>query len=505
MADPLLLFYSYFQDCLIMIVTTMVGASIVRYIVNKKRIIELAIKLPGPRAYPIIGNALKFACEPDQLLERIVDVIAPYADVTPMRLWMGPMLYVIITEPRDIEVVLNSQQATSKGSAYKFLYPFIGNGLISGSGKSWKAHRKIISHILNQRTLDSFIETFDRRSKEFVKKLEPLANGEVFDIFHSLEGCTIDLVCETVMGYTDINALDNPNKEFVHYTAEMYKIIHNRMMKIWLYPDWIFRITSNYSNQKRAQTMIHNFTERCIEAGRQDMLKEKSKTCILHRLLTVNSVTNELTEEELRDEIYTIYIASQDTLAVTSSFAVLMLGIHGDVQKKARSEVDEVIGVGDVNIESLSKLKYLEMVIKETLRLFPIAPLMVRQLNGELKLDNSILPKDCQVVIAPYATHRSSKFWENPENFLPERFAIKETVKRHPYTFIPFSGGPMGCIGQKYALTALKMILANILQKYVVESDVTLRDIKLKTDISIRSMNGYKISLQARTNITKYL
>lgn len=152
-----------------------------------------------------------------------------------------------------------------------------------------------------------------------------------------------------------------------------------------------------------------------------------------------------------------------------------MLGIHGDVQKKVRSEVDEVIGVGDVNVESLSKLKYLEMVIKETLRLFPIAPLMVRQLNGELNLsrkqikkikskliivcnnklmanfhvflDSSILPKECQVVIASYVTHRSSKFWKNPEKFLPERFTSEEIAKRHPYTFIPFSGGPMGCIG----------------------------------------------------------
>ncbi|XP_014204433.1 cytochrome P450 4C1-like [Copidosoma floridanum] len=485
-----------FRDFSVALISVVLIASLVKYLLNKRRLFVVAAKLPGPTAYPIVGNALIFAS--DQLFERIVGILELYGNVTPMRLWMGPKLCIVITEPRDIEIVLHSPQSSTKGSHYRFFYPFIGNGLISGSGKTWKAHRKMVSHLFTQRTFEAFVATFNNRSTELVRKLKPLANGEVFDIFHYIEGCTIDICCETIMGHSSANALTNPNYEFIHHTAQMYQITYDRMLKAWLHPDWIFRMTARHRRQQRAKSVINDFTERCIESRRQETRDGVIGVSILHKLLAANEDARELNDEELRDEIYTVYIAAQDTLALTSSFAVLMMGIHESVQDKARNEVKEVLGDNDVDVEGLSKLKYVEMVIKETLRLFPVGPLLGRRLTGELKLDKCVLPKGCEVVMALYGTHRSPEYWDQPDEFIPERFSSENVSKRHPYAFVPFSGGPMGCIGKNYAIMALKTMLVNVIRGYVIKSDVALKDVKLRTDISVRSVHGYRVSLSSR-------
>ncbi|XP_043278531.1 cytochrome P450 4C1-like isoform X2 [Venturia canescens] len=400
-------------------------------------------------------------------------------------------------------IVLNSQHAAKKGMVYKFLYPFVGEGLISGSGSdfSWISHRKMFLTTMNQRILREHVKIFDKRCRMLTRKLENLADRRTIDIHDYVEGCTIDLASETILGCDDVNALDNPDHEFARSTAEMYEIVYTRMFRLWMHPDCVFRLTSKYERQRCIVKVIHNFTEKCIAAKREESLNNShdvERISILEQILEANDVTHALTDDEIRDEIYTVFLAAQDTLAIVSSFASLMFAMHPEIQEKARKEIREIWSEDEpVTLEHLNRMKYLECCVKETLRLFPIAPLLIRHLKSELALGTCTLPENCQVVIAAYVTHRSEKYWRSPEEFVPERFTSKETAERHSHVFIPFSGGPMSCIGQKYALLALKAILAHVLQHYRMNTHVKMTDIQLKSDISIRSINGYKVSLEA--------
>ncbi|XP_015600585.1 cytochrome P450 4C1 [Cephus cinctus] len=472
---------------------------------RRRRFLELSRKLPGPMPLPFIGNALKFACKSKEMLNRLETIIISHSTKeVPMKLWMGSELYVVVTAPGDIEKVLNSQQACYKGRVYRFLHPFIGNGLISGDGNMWRRHRKLLTYTMTQKVLHGFVNIFDRHSRKLMDKLESQADGGYdFDIFPYIEACTIDIVCEAVMGRLDVNAQDNADQEIIHYTAKMYKIIFERMTKVWLQSDWIFNQTRYYTEQQRGREVIQNFVHTCVSAKRNDqnytpLLSSNQKSILEHLLESLKSSSNSLTDSELQDEIYTVYIASQDTIALISSFATLMLGMHHEAQEKARKEIEEIFQGEDepLTSESLSQLKYLEAVIKETIRLFPIAPFLIRHLRGELPLENCILPEDCQVLIAAYVTHRSVDYWREPKKFLPERFSAEESSTRHPYAFIPFSGGPMSCIGQKFAMTCLKVILANLLRCYRIDTTWQMSDLLLNADISVRSINGYRVSLK---------
>ncbi|XP_051174382.1 cytochrome P450 4C1-like isoform X2 [Leptopilina boulardi] len=441
-----------FADIFILIATIfLIIYSIYLYQRKWIQLLRLAFKLPGPYAFPFIGNGLNFACKAEELLERAVKVVKPYVNLTPMRLWLGPMLCVIISKPRDLEIILNSQQAIEKGFSYKFLKPFIGEGLISGSGPIWKSHRKIVAPILTQKILDKFLIIFDRHSRNLMRELKSLSNGREIDILGPIELCTANIVCETVLGCDDTESMLDSTKEFLHHSAEMYRVAIDRVMKIWLYPDFIYKFTENYKINLKGRKILTNFVQQ-----------------------------------------------SQDTLAVISSFAILMLGIHEKIQDDARIEVMRIFAdnSNSMDIEKLSQLKFIEKIVKETLRLFPIAPIMARTTIGEIKLDSCTIPESCQIILIPFLTHRNSEYFHEPEKFNPERFDPADAVERHPYSFIPFSAGPMGCIGQRFAMMSLKTIIANFLRNYKITSQVQLKEIQLKTDISIRSKNGYKVSLK---------
>lgn len=127
----------------------------------------------------------------------------------------------------------------------------------------------------------------------------------------------------------------------------------------------------------------------------------------------------------------------------------MCLGMKPEYQKKAAEEVREVLGVEkrEITYEELSNLKYIEMCIREVLRLFPIAPFILRRSTEQFKIDNITYPPGCAIGIAIFNLHRSPEYWENPEDFYPDHFLPEAVEKRPSYTFLPFSAGTRGCIG----------------------------------------------------------
>ncbi|XP_014212912.1 cytochrome P450 4C1-like [Copidosoma floridanum] len=468
---------------------------------DRARMIRLASKLPGPATLPLIGNALQFACGPDETLDKIKEIVSSYE--SPFRFWLGPKLFIVLTEPRDYEVILGCQKASCKDAVYRFMEPFVGKGLVSGSGPSHRSHRKVIMPMLNNRALGEYMEYFDRHSRVCAELLEEKLGSGEFDLQPFLSHCTFDMIFETVLGLPSSSQRED-NRELVYWTESMYELLHLRMMKIWLHPDWLFSLTELGRRQRKGQSVIHGCIESAVARKKEEhcavergvIVSDRPRLMLLEQLIDHAMRTNFMNDDDyLRDETYTLFTAAQDTTAVISSFALLNLAMHQEIQDKVRAEIKAVVGEDCVQLEHLPKLQYTEMVIKETLRLYPIAPLMVRQVIGDIDLENFTLPKGCSIVMIPFMTHRSEKFWSDPEKFVPERFLPENSNNRHPFAYIPFSGGLRGCIGQKYAIMCLKTIIVNIIRKFKLTSKLKLENLRLKTDISVRSRDGYFVSI----------
>lgn len=197
-------------------------------------------------------------------------------------------------------------------------------------------------------------------------------------------------------------------------------------------------------------------------------------TIFLDILLEKLTCENENNIQLIQSEVNTFILGGHDTTAMALTFTVLMVASHPTVQERIYEEL-ETIFYDDINrpinIEDLKQMRYLEMCIKETLRLYPSIQMVGRRLTETLQLPNGLsLPANSTCYVPILALHLNPEIYPNPKQFDPDRFGLNNQFSNNPYSYIPFSAGPRNCIGQKYALLELKYVLADLFRKYHVKS-----------------------------------
>ncbi|KAI4472713.1 hypothetical protein M0802_016553 [Mischocyttarus mexicanus] len=198
------------------------------------------------------------------------------------------------------------------------------------------------------------------------------------------------------------------------------------------------------------------------------------------------------TEKEIQDEINTIIFTGSDTIAIAITFTLLMLATYPEIQEKAYDELLEIYGTSDpedipITNQDIKKMKYMERVIKETLRLFPTVPLIGRYLTEDIEVSkNTVIPKNCQVIFFIYTLHRNKKYWKDPLEFNPDRFLPGNYDSKY---FRPFGFLKRNCIGQGFAIQEIKTIIATVLRKFIIRIDdpINIQDIPLIFGITLNS------------------
>lgn len=224
-----------------------------------------------------------------------------------------------------------------------------------------------------------------------------------------------------------------------------------------------------------------------------DSNTSSAKNFIDHMILH----NNEFTDEEIHDHIYTFVAAGYETVALQTFFTLLLLAMHTDIQDKVFSEISTISS--DINYESLSKLKYLEMVIKESMRLLPSLPIIGRETQEEMQIGELKVPKGITLLIHLFNLHRRKEIWgEDAHQFNPDRFLPENSAKRHSHAFLPFSEGLRDCIGKVYAMLAIKTILATFLRKFKVTTDLKVEDLTYKADITLKICQDVKMNVVKR-------
>jgi cytochrome P450 family 313 len=179
-----------------------------------------------------------------------------------------------------------------------------------------------------------------------------------------------------------------------------------------------------------------------------------------------------------------------------------MLGMHHDKQNKVLDEINAVIGTYDglLDIEVLNKLTYLEMVIKETLRLLPVVPVVSREATADVVLDEKYtIPEGGLLIISPYDLQRNPKYWGDEAHlFIPERFEAEKMKNIHPYAFIPFISGMRICVGWRYSMYFMKTYLVRFLKSYKVDTSLKLEELKAELTPSLIITQGFMLSIDKR-------
>ncbi|XP_030044969.1 cytochrome P450 4B1-like [Microcaecilia unicolor] len=187
----------------------------------------------------------------------------------------------------------------------------------------------------------------------------------------------------------------------------------------------------------------------------------------------------------------------QDTVASGISWILYCMAKYPEHQEKCREEIREILGDRDtVEWDDLGKMNYTTMCIKESMRMYPPAPLVLRQLTKPITFfDGRSLPAGSLVMLNIYAIHRSLSVWEDPEVFDPLRFSPENSSGRHSHAFVPFAAGVRNCIGQNFAMNEMKVATALTLQRFQVSPDETRPPIKVP-QVVLTSMNDIHLYLK---------
>lgn len=194
-------------------------------------------------------------------------------------------------------------------------------------------------------------------------------------------------------------------------------------------------------------------------------------------------------------------LQGHETTALAISSTLLMLAMHQDVQEKVIDEMRNLFDTKDedVSTELLTELIYLEMVIKENLRLLPILTFMGRLAEKDIQLNSIKIPAGSNIIINMFKVHRNPLYWgDDAHLFNPERFAPEKITKIHPYAFIPFANGPRICIGKRYAMNNIKIVLCHFLRNFKVTTNLKYEELEFRNNITMRVAQGYMIKLEKR-------
>ncbi|CAH0559424.1 unnamed protein product [Brassicogethes aeneus] len=476
---------------------------ILKHFYSRKKLYVIANKMHGPMAYPFIGNAGLFICRDEEILSKIYNVIEKFE--SPMRFWVGPELALITTKLNHIQRILSSPKFYHKHDLYRFVKSYLGNGLVSGSGPTYKKHRRIIQPLFNLKYCTNQIEIMQKYTDVCMKNLESYVDKGTFDIHLISHKCFVDIIGETILG-TKMNIQKNGYTKFCKSAIDMYANGFTRLTRPWLHPDFIYKFTNNYKREKEIIKDIKDFLNTVIASSWQRRSLNNANISDVSPIIDqigeyINQNPNSISNTDFISHMITLFAAAEDTMTIITSFVCLCLGMYPEYQNKAVEEVRQIFGTTPrtVTYEDIQKLEYLDMCIKDVERLCPIAPYILRQCLEDEEINESLkIPKGACVVVPIFNIHRNPELWKNPLHFYPDHFLPEAVSKRHVYGFVPFSAGPRGCIGKIFANVCLKTFLANFLQRFEVEADGKFPDVKLKMDISTRPIDGYKIRLKKR-------
>ncbi|CAJ0590681.1 unnamed protein product, partial [Cylicocyclus nassatus] len=277
---------------------------------------------------------------------------------------------------------------------------------------------------------------------------------------------------------------------------------------LWFKPIWY--LTGVGFEFDRLVKLTNDFTRSVIAERKQAMEKEglldgngrdcrKEKLAFLDLLLRMQH-ENQLSDEDIREEVDTFMFEGHDTTSSGIGFTVWWLGFSTEAQRKVHQELDSIFGDSDRSPtpEDVKQMVYLEKCIKESLRMTPSVPLVARRLVEDVVVGETILPEGLTVVVVPVTTARDLRYWEKPDEFYPEHFDADKIAGRDPFSYVPFSAGPRNCIGQKFAILEEKTVLSWIFRRYSVESLDPFPDNRPLPEIILRPSKGFRVRLTKR-------
>lgn len=368
----------------------------------------------------------------------------------------GRIGFYIISDP-DImhEVLVDKAELFHKGSLLRNAFrPFLGNGLLISEGDFWKRQRKLTQPAFHMKRIDAYGKAMMDYTEGMI---DAWKDQQVIWLDRHMMKLTLQIIARTMF---DADVSGDAEQVGVLLT-DILEATNDRINAAFRIPEWI--PTPQRMRVKRSVAELDAILQRFIDERRS--LKQDKGDLLSMLLLAQDDDGSGMTDKQLRDELMTIFLAGHETTAMALSWTWYLLSQHPEVIKKLQAEVDTVLNGRAPTVADLPRLPYTEMVVKESMRLYPPAPGFSREPIEDVELAGYTVPKGSLFLMSSYAMHHNPRYFPEPEKFMPERFTPENEQTRHKYAYLPFGGGPRVCIGNNFALMEARLVLAVMIQR----------------------------------------
>ncbi|XP_053692261.1 cytochrome P450 4c21-like [Sabethes cyaneus] len=473
---------------------------------------KFADNLPGLRpVYPILGNGDIMLGKSDvQRFDTMVNICRNHDRL--VKVWAGPRLLLFTCHPDLIQQILSNPDCTEKPFLYKFAG--FGQGLFTAKHKVWRGTRKRLNPCFNQRILHGFIPTFANCARRMAEKLNELSDGATVNIHKYTTLCTLEMACGTTLS-SDILQREG-KEEFVEGLDVAFNGAARRMVSVHLYPDFVYQLTKYYTEIIQARKVVVDFFNQLISERRNflDLDRQNNNNdndeghklkCLIDELLSVSENGSTFSETQIVDNIYAVVTGANDTSGLLIAHACLFLCFYKDIQEQLYREIIEHIPneETDLSPDVLKQMVYLEMFLKECLRHCPVAPNVARENMTELAIDGVTVPPGNIFVMNFYALHRRKDVWgPNADLFDPLNFSEERSKHRHPFAYLPFSGGSRICIGWRYAMLSMKVMLIYLIRNFQFDTKIRPEDMRYRHDLTMKLPFDHMVQIIKRKATT---
>ncbi|CAH2236846.1 jg12307 [Pararge aegeria aegeria] len=373
-----------------------------------------------------------------------------------MSIFHGPKTVYCVADPDDFLTVADT--CLQKDCFNEFAKPWLGDGLATSDLTTWKEHRKLLDPAFSQAFTDGFLTVFNKQARRLVKELEVKAGKGTFDHFVYTRKNALETTFFTVFG-EDFN-----DKSFLSIYQQkmdqMLNILVERFKKPWLHCDYIYRWSALRKQQDDCMKILLNISNTVLKKkkavylnnGKNQNIKKETNgpkfKAFIDLLLELAIEKDAFNDEEIREHVDTLMFGGHDTVASVLMYTILLVGSYSGVQKKILEELQSIFGDSnrDVTRADLSQLVYLEAVINESMRIYPIMPISTRRLDRDVQLKNCTLKKGRTCLLFIFGVNRHPMWGPDAEKFKPERW-LGSTTPDCPTAIAGFGVGRRVCIG----------------------------------------------------------
>ncbi|GAB4551286.1 MAG: cytochrome P450 [Anaerolineae bacterium] len=412
------------------------------------------LKPPQPKGLPLLGHLPQIAKERHQFLPRLGHT---YGDICRFRL--GTREVYLVNHPDWIQQVIGGNKWVRTPVTRKMMASFLGQGVFSLEGPPHLQQRRLMQPAFHRERLIQYTEIMTAQTHRYLSTWQ---DGETRDIDRDMMRLTLEIVSQCLFGASTSAEAAEIGEAF----AQVQRAVDREYRLYALLPQWMPVI--RFGAAKRAVEFTQRVTHRIVEARRK---AGKDHGDLLSMLISAKDEDGSaLTDEQITAEVLSLIFAGHETTANTLAWTLYLLSENPEALAKLTAESDAVFGGRLPAYADLANLPYNDWVLKESLRLYPSAWYAERTPLEDTSLGDYPIKAGTPVVFSTWVTHRDPRFFDQPTQFIPERFAPENAHKIHRYAYLPFGAGAHQCIGNVFATLESRLIIGLITSRFTLKT-----------------------------------